>query len=104
MGIESMIGLLALTLVALTSCAIQGDDFVQSQNRVIGRKFAAYAGSNARHFVELNANDKYRELQWTRPDGCSWAYKVRTSDDVMESWRYTSDPTLCKKAYYGGSA
>jgi len=31
---------------------------------------------------------------------CVWAAEVETNSDIIKSWRYVSDPSLCVIAYF----
>jgi hypothetical protein len=55
--------------------------------------------TNQPHVVlEIPGGSGARVYTFTRPNGCSWEF-VTDSNNVVISWRYLSDPSLCSENF-----
>lgn len=88
----------------MASCAAVDENTIQRRlESSIGHKFSESRWSKPtaakRGIRELNAEFRAYEFSWA--NGCAYQVVVRVVDDIIESWRFTSDPGLCRQVMRG---
>ena len=68
----------------------------------VGMKFATsrWGGPTSLKRVLREDTNSRQVYETTLLNGCSWQMEVRKPDDTITSWRFTSDPSLCKNVMH----
>lgn len=84
--------------IVLSGCSGSREIFEYSVNAHVGHPIKDFEKFVHKKVTLENGKTEYIFLN---ESGCSYAYLVN-SDGVVESWRYVSDPALCKRGVNWG--
>ncbi len=99
---------LTITYLAIAVSACVGDRreekwYEKSLDSGIGKPFGKAVYGSKSLYKYLSDDGNYYELQNELPNGCSYVWRIRKIDDVITSWRLTSDAALCNHHFFTGS-
>jgi hypothetical protein len=85
-----------IAVVALAGCADMGPKLFQ---RTMDRNVGYPVKDWETYPHDVNAlEDGRKEYVFKEKSGCRWAFIVN-KDGIVESWKYLSDPALCRRRY-----
>jgi len=67
-------------------------------DKLIGSPFAS--NPTLKYWKEINSSEMSTEFEKTLPSGCSYAVLVDKHTGLIQSWRITSNLSLCDSAGY----
>ena len=85
-----------------SSCAVNTVDIHSIEkdlNSLIGREAPIYT-KQTRYWTEINMNETTKELEFNRPDGCAYAILIDNKTNIVKSWGFTSEGSLCEREIY----
>lgn len=96
------LGILLLVVASthITSCAAVDENAIQKRlDSSVGQRFSE---SRWRYLAAENGvlredRESIRVYEFSWANGCSYQIVVRKADDLITSWRFTSDADLCKQ-------
>lgn len=81
----------------IQGCRDVGEDLFRSgRDAAIGRSIKDWLRAYPHEKGILE--DGKIEYQFAEKNGCKWAF-ITDTDDIAVSWRYISDPKLCKERF-----
>ena len=95
-----------LIFFCIASCATGSTMTVEkiekNLNSLIGEPAPGYTNMQA-YWKVINETDIQKEIEFSRPDGCSYAILVSKKTNLIESWRFTSERSQCEHEIYAPS-
>lgn len=92
--------LLLIASMHATSCVAVDENAIEKRlESSIGQKFSEsrWSKPTAAKRVVREEDDEIRVYEFSWANGCSYRIVVRKIDDVIASWRFTSDTELCRR-------
>ena len=97
--------LLTLSIIMLGGCAanmVTIEKLEAGLNSMVGIQAPSYTKTDV-YWKPINKTETHTEKELIRPDGCAYAILINNSTNIVESWRFTSEESLCERHSYAPS-
>ena len=100
------LSLINFIFICVASCAtgstVTVEKIEKNLNSMIGQPAPGYTNMQA-YWKVINESETYKEIEFSRPDGCSYAIAINKKSNWVESWRFTSERSQCEHEIYAPS-
>ncbi len=69
-------------------------------NNLVGTNYSSNPRVKLKNWATILENDTHVELEQSFATGCSYAILINKQSDIIESWRFTSEKSLCDQDIY----
>jgi hypothetical protein len=92
----------SLILLLLNGCtqSVGIREMENGLNNLVGTSYTSNPAVSSKNWSKISETEVHIELEQSFYTGCSYAILVNKNNDIIESWRFTSDKSLCKQRIY----